>query len=134
MSRQNVPTIHLSYHDGEHYNSVRMASDMGSGPPKPIAVQERAASAKDWSSFGPAQVQLVTCPSYLRFSPLHSPLFRPSFLWPSRQLAEYVRVQIQVELVMQGTGCYDDKEAVQCALQDAKGDPDEVRRYPPKKA
>lgn len=28
---------------------------------------------------------------------------------------------------MQGTGCFDDKEAVQSALQDAKGSPDEVR-------
>jgi len=83
---QDAPTIHISYHDGEHYNSVRLASETGSGPPKPIAVQERPALAKDWTSFGPAQT----------------------------------------ELVMQGTGCYDDKEAVQGALQDAKGNPDEV--------
>ena len=83
---QDAPTIHLSYHDGEHYNSVRLASDTGSGPPEPITLQKRQASAKDWSCFGPAQI----------------------------------------ELVMQGTGCYDDKEAVQRALQDAKGNSDEV--------
>lgn len=35
---------------------------------------------------------------------------------------------------MQGTGCYDDKETVQRALQDAKGNTDEVRRYPAKNA
>ena len=132
MSRQSAPTIHLSYHDGEHYNSVRMASDTGSGPPKPIAVQERAALAKDWSSFGPAQVELVICPSYHSALVHCTPRYtgRPS----SRQLAEHVRVHIQVEQVMQGTGCYDDKEAVQRALQDAKGNPDEVRRYPAKNA
>lgn len=83
---QDAPAIHVAYHNGEHYNSVRMAGDTGSGPPQPIALQERPASAKDWSSFGPAET----------------------------------------ELVMQGTGCYNDREAVQRALQDAKGNPDEV--------
>ena len=81
MSRQDAPTIHLSYHDGEHYNSVRMASDMGSGPPKPIAVQERAASAKDWSSIRPAQVELVI------FHPI-IPLWSTAF--PALQAALFV--------------------------------------------
>ena len=31
-----VPTIHISYHLGEHYNSVRLIDDFGDGPPKPI--------------------------------------------------------------------------------------------------
>ena len=88
MLAQETPTIHISYHDGEHYNSVRMASDTGSGPPQPIVLRERAASAKDWSAFGDAEV----------------------------------------ELVMQNTGCYHDRDAVQRALQDAKGNSDEVRR------
>ena len=87
MLAQEAPTIHISYHDGEHYNSVRMASDTGSGPPQPIVLRERAASAKDWSAFGDAEV----------------------------------------ELVMQNTGCYDDRDAVQNALQDANGNSDEVR-------
>jgi OTU domain-containing protein 3 len=28
--------LHLSYHDGEHYNSVRAAGDYSPGPPEPI--------------------------------------------------------------------------------------------------
>ncbi|WIA18597.1 hypothetical protein OEZ85_010037 [Tetradesmus obliquus] len=29
--------LHLSYHDGEHYNSVRRAGDYSPGPPEPIS-------------------------------------------------------------------------------------------------
>jgi OTU domain-containing protein 3 len=32
----SVPTIHLSYHLGEHYNSVRKAEDPCTGPAMPI--------------------------------------------------------------------------------------------------
>lgn len=32
------PSIHLSYHGGEHYNSVRLLDDYGRGPPKPITL------------------------------------------------------------------------------------------------
>ncbi|GAQ86487.1 hypothetical protein KFL_002920040 [Klebsormidium nitens] len=32
-------TIHLSYHDGEHYNSVRREDDPGGGPALPIHVE-----------------------------------------------------------------------------------------------
>ena len=28
-----VPTIHISYHLGEHYNSVRLLEDTCNGPP-----------------------------------------------------------------------------------------------------
>lgn len=31
--------IHLSYHDGEHYNSVRRKDDDGDGPAKPIIIE-----------------------------------------------------------------------------------------------
>jgi hypothetical protein len=30
------PCLFLSYHDGDHYNSVRLKDDFGSGPPKAI--------------------------------------------------------------------------------------------------
>lgn len=30
------PVLHLSYHDGQHYNSVRCADDFGHGPPAPV--------------------------------------------------------------------------------------------------
>jgi hypothetical protein len=40
MLRLVVPAgsrlLHLSYHDGEHYNSVRRADDYSPGPPQPI--------------------------------------------------------------------------------------------------
>lgn len=59
---QDAPAIHLSYHDGEHYNSVRRADDHTSGPPLPIAIAERAptsaekAAARSW---GAAEEDLV---------------------------------------------------------------------------
>lgn len=31
-----VPTLHISYHLGEHYNSVRLLEDPGDGPVMPI--------------------------------------------------------------------------------------------------
>eukprot|EP00891_Asterochloris_glomerata_P003021 jgi/Astpho2/3021/Aster-03330 len=38
-----IPTLHMSYHDGEHYNSIRCAEDYGSGPPVPIRANTRRA-------------------------------------------------------------------------------------------
>ncbi|XP_057838714.2 OVARIAN TUMOR DOMAIN-containing deubiquitinating enzyme 7 isoform X1 [Cryptomeria japonica] len=32
--------VDRSYHDGEHYNSVRLKNDDGSGPAKPIVIEE----------------------------------------------------------------------------------------------
>lgn len=32
-------TLHLAYEDGQHYNSVRMAEDVGNGPPEPIVIR-----------------------------------------------------------------------------------------------
>ena len=33
---ETVPTLHLSYHLGEHYNSVRLLEDPCNGKPLPI--------------------------------------------------------------------------------------------------
>ncbi|KAG2496057.1 hypothetical protein HYH03_005976 [Edaphochlamys debaryana] len=33
-----APMLHLSYHDGQHYNSVRMKDDYSTGPPAPIVL------------------------------------------------------------------------------------------------
>ncbi|PRW44889.1 OTU domain-containing 3 isoform X1 [Chlorella sorokiniana] len=60
-------TLHLSYHDGMHYNSVRNADDYGSGPPEPVrmrstgtsAAAETAAAAGGEPSFGAAEVDQV---------------------------------------------------------------------------
>lgn len=37
-----APMLHLSYHDGMHYNSVRLADDYGTGAPVPIPVESSA--------------------------------------------------------------------------------------------
>ncbi|MED6198406.1 hypothetical protein PIB30_118767 [Stylosanthes scabra] len=34
--------IHFSYHDGEHYNSVRLKDDSGDGPARPIVIKADA--------------------------------------------------------------------------------------------
>lgn len=31
-----VPTVHVSFHNGDHFNSVRRLDDPGTGPAKPI--------------------------------------------------------------------------------------------------
>lgn len=33
--------IHLSYHDEEHYNSVRLKEDTGDGPARPITIKQK---------------------------------------------------------------------------------------------
>eukprot|EP00887_Chlorella_sp_A99_P007417 scaffold2.g7417.t1 len=35
---EGAPLLHLSYHDGMHWNSVRAADDFSSGPPAPVRV------------------------------------------------------------------------------------------------
>ncbi len=39
------PALHLSYHDGQHYNSVRMAHDYSHGSPAAVQVREATVSA-----------------------------------------------------------------------------------------
>lgn len=38
LALQNASAWHLSYHEGQHYNSVRLADDFEAGPPRPIPV------------------------------------------------------------------------------------------------
>lgn len=40
------PLLHLSYHDGEHYNSVRMADDYGQARPAAIVMGAASAAAQ----------------------------------------------------------------------------------------
>ncbi|CAG9464397.1 unnamed protein product [Pedinophyceae sp. YPF-701] len=43
-----VRTLHLAYEGGQHYDSVRLASDMGTGPAEPIlALEQRAPDGAD---------------------------------------------------------------------------------------
>jgi OTU domain-containing protein 3 len=44
-SPQSAPLLHLSYHDGQHYNSVRLADDYGAGPPLPVVAAPQAGAA-----------------------------------------------------------------------------------------
>ncbi|KAL7101407.1 hypothetical protein ACP275_08G051900 [Erythranthe tilingii] len=39
FNKHEVTMIHLSYHDGEHYNSVRSKEDTCSGPARPIVIK-----------------------------------------------------------------------------------------------
>ncbi|XP_047956988.1 OVARIAN TUMOR DOMAIN-containing deubiquitinating enzyme 7-like isoform X2 [Salvia hispanica] len=39
FGNHDAPMIHLSYHDGEHYNSVRTKDDTCSGPARPIVIK-----------------------------------------------------------------------------------------------
>ena len=54
-------TLHLSYHNGEHWNSVRLADDFGSGAAAPIPVTPHgvAASSKQQNAWGRDQVVVV---------------------------------------------------------------------------
>eukprot|EP00882_Tetradesmus_deserticola_P015984 GHRQ01017049.1.p1 GENE.GHRQ01017049.1~~GHRQ01017049.1.p1 ORF type:complete len:462 (+),score=221.66 GHRQ01017049.1:319-1704(+) len=56
--------LHLSYHDGEHYNSVRRADDCSPGPPQPITDLVPAANAGElqssWSLADEARVAAGT--------------------------------------------------------------------------
>lgn len=37
-------TLHLSYHDGDHYNSIRSGDDTSDGPAQPIKANWQARS------------------------------------------------------------------------------------------
>lgn len=39
FDNREAKMIHLSYHDGEHYNSVRSKEDTCAGPARPIAIK-----------------------------------------------------------------------------------------------
>eukprot|EP00892_Ulva_mutabilis_P007146 jgi/Ulvmu1/4803/UM020_0088.1 len=54
--------VHLSYHDGQHYNSVRGAHDPGNGPAETITIKPctlDSAALDGESSFGELQVKMV---------------------------------------------------------------------------
>ena len=40
----DAPQLHIAYHDGEHYNSVRRAGDLGHGPAN-VHINVRGAGA-----------------------------------------------------------------------------------------
>jgi hypothetical protein len=43
---EGCAVLHLSYHDGEHYNSVRMAEDYGHDKPQAVVMGAARAAAQ----------------------------------------------------------------------------------------
>ncbi|KAJ7944443.1 OTU domain-containing 3 [Quillaja saponaria] len=91
--------IHLSYHDGEHYNSVRLKEDPSDGPARPIVIKADA----DLSVT--SQQAKVASKSYQR---------------SDRELTINPGV---IKLVMAGSGC-ENAEKVEEILQLVNGDVD----------
>ncbi|KAG6471684.1 hypothetical protein ZIOFF_069130 [Zingiber officinale] len=91
--------IHLCYHDGEHYNSVRLKEDSCEGPARPIIIKVDAhISRKDHDDKATTNKSSKgsSCRSFNRES---------------------------VKLVMMGTGCKD-VDKVEQVLQEVDGDVD----------
>ncbi|KAL2333521.1 hypothetical protein Fmac_014734 [Flemingia macrophylla] len=98
FDNNGVHMIHLSYHDGEHYNSVRLKDDPCDGPARPIVIKADA----DLSA--PShQTKVMNKPS--------GRAGRESFQ------------QGSVKLVMAGTGCENAEKAEQI-LEQLNGDVD----------
>ncbi|KMS95041.1 hypothetical protein BVRB_013000 isoform A [Beta vulgaris subsp. vulgaris] len=99
FENQKTCMIHLSYHDGEHYNSVRLKEDLCSGPAKPIVIKgdvNLTASSQDAKSTG-AQSKART--------------------------SKNVIYEGALNMVMAGSGC-DDAEKVGQVLLQMDGDVD----------
>ncbi|VFQ86537.1 unnamed protein product [Cuscuta campestris] len=88
--------IHLSYHDGEHYNSVRLKEDTCNGPARPINIKADA----DISAKYPSQTVKVS----------------------TKAVGNVVQSR-SVKMVMSGSGC-EDAVKVEQVLQQVGGDVD----------
>lgn len=70
---QGVPTLHISYHDGMHFNSVRMAGDYSNAPPQVSAAHAVHAVQSSLLVFCCCPVALLSAPPisprYLTFHP-----------------------------------------------------------------
>ncbi|XP_021714340.1 OTU domain-containing protein 3-like isoform X2 [Chenopodium quinoa] len=101
---QGACMIHLSYHDGEHYNSLRLKEDQCSGPAKPIMIKADdniTASAQQAKSAG------------------------------SQSKAKHSNIAVYegaLKMVMAGSGC-DDAEKVKQVLLQVDGDVDAATEF-----
>nr|AEV41025.1 OUT-like cysteine protease family protein [Oryza minuta] len=102
--REATSMIHLSYHQGEHYNSVRLREDPCQGPATPIIIKTDANVA---STSNNAQSKAKD-------------------LKKSSDRSKYDH--ISVKLVMAGTGC-SNVAAVEQVLKDMDGDVDAAIEY-----
>lgn len=96
FNRIGTRTLHLSYHDGEHYNSIRLQNDESLGPAQLIVIEEDDNDAR------PMEDKLVNSGM------------------PS---GKKVYDQSLVKLVMVGTGCTDAVRVCE-VLQEVYGDAD----------
>lgn len=53
--------LHLSYHDGDHYNSVRREDDTGNGPAEAISLRAYYKHATNEPAVSEPTVWLCTC-------------------------------------------------------------------------
>ncbi|CAI5510635.1 unnamed protein product [Closterium sp. Naga37s-1] len=100
----STPTIHLSYHDGDHYNSVRMEGDVGSTPAQSITIQ--SGSGKSQASQAGASAPAT----------------------PVSAAAASSVDEGAVKLVISSTGCHDRQTIIQ-TLDDLAGDVDAAIEY-----
>ncbi|XP_058081807.1 OVARIAN TUMOR DOMAIN-containing deubiquitinating enzyme 7 isoform X4 [Magnolia sinica] len=91
--------IHLSYHDGEHYNSIRLKEDPGNGPARQIVIK--------------ADVDLSATPRQSNVT------ITKSKATSSQNMIDAAAVKI----VMAGTGC-ENGSKVEQVLQELDGDID----------
>ncbi|KAK4790899.1 hypothetical protein SAY86_031312 [Trapa natans] len=96
--------IHLSYHDEEHYNSVRLKEDPGDGPARPVAIK---ADSDLSSSSCQAKSEL-----------------KKSKGGPGKNMVDAGSVKI----VMAGSGC-ENAEKVEQILEQMAGDVDAAIEY-----
>lgn len=94
-----VHMVHLSYHDGEHYNSVRLKDDPCDGPARSIVIKADA----DLSA------------------PSHQPKDRARK--PYAQASKKTFQPGSVKVVMAGSGC-ENREKVEQILEQVNGDVD----------
>ncbi|XP_021865811.1 OVARIAN TUMOR DOMAIN-containing deubiquitinating enzyme 7 isoform X2 [Spinacia oleracea] len=104
FDNQGTHMIHLSYHDEEHYNSVRVKEDQCSGPAKPIIIK--------------ADVNLTASAQQAKAAGAQSKAR------PSKNVAH----EGAVKMVMAGSGC-DDAEQVEHILLLVDGDVDAATEY-----
>ncbi|KAG6392896.1 hypothetical protein SASPL_147124 [Salvia splendens] len=99
FDKHDAPMIHLSYHDGEHYNSVRTKDDTCSGPARPIVIKGDAdLSAKSNQPKSAARKSTEEC-------------------------GMNAICEDSIKMVMAGSGC-EDARKVEQALQQVGGDAD----------
>ncbi|KAI8542126.1 hypothetical protein RHMOL_Rhmol08G0115100 [Rhododendron molle] len=96
--------VHLSYHDGEHYNSVRLKEDTSNGPARPIIIK------------ADADLSAISCKA------------KAAVTKSKGGAGKNVIHADSIKLVMAGSGCEDAKKVEQI-LQQVGGDVDAANEF-----